>query len=346
MKEKQYNSDLYEYAQTEFNLEEEYTLHFSDPSLIGSYKLSGSNIQRMMSKTIKVKKDGLDVVVKNINNCELLTLLFLTQICSSSGQISKITINELNDTLSICQKSLYNALSGLQLKGYINYIKTDHGVYDINIQRNNFSIKKSKISYVDTNRDELIPINKEQYTKFKNLTLQEKKIYLLFLSRYNDSFGYEKKIQSIMNELDIKNHSRLYKYILNINSIIGEGTVEIINPLERIKNRIVKLRHKNPFLRGRGKIDTNQLTYFKRQLTKYIINHSISFNTQSYSISNEDHFGSINSYLEALHASLITYSSIGIEKVYKFICFILQYEGHISPSDLFKINSLLKAKTK
>lgn len=333
----EYIKGSYEYVMNNFELNLE-QLDDVDTERIGSYKLSAAIINRMLGKYIKVKDKGKKKTIPNVTNSEIILLIFLSQICSARGKITELNYNEIKSSTNLSTKSIYNALDGLVEKQYIKKEKLHKGYYDITILDNEFTTTSDdKKTYVNTNREEFLIINKTEYDKFSSLSLQEKKLYLMLLLRYNHQYGYTKTLDSFKSELDVKNYSRIHKYINNIAGLIGNENLEVKGKTSYLKKITYYFKAKNLKLYPNEKVHSEQLTFFKRKILKFIEHNNIIFR--------EEYGYKQSTYLDMIYNIIDTNKNLGISNVFKYIQYIFLNHTIIGPSELMMIRHGLKIAT-
>lgn len=335
----QYLKGSYEYVMNNFESKNLEQLEDVDTERIGSYKLSAAIINRMLGKYIKIKdKSRKKQIIPNVTNSEIILLIYLSQVSSARGKVTDLNYNEIKSSTNLSIKSIYNALDGLVKKQYIKREKLHKGYYDITILDNEFTTKADdKKTYVNTNREEFLINNKTEYDKFISLSLQEKKLYLMILLRYSQQYGYTKTLDSFKSELDVKNYSRIHKYINNIASFIGKENFEIKGKTNYLKKITYFFKAKNQKLYPNDKVDTEQLTYFKRKILKFIEHNNIVFR--------EEYGFKQSTYLDMIYNTIDTYKNLGISNVFKYIQYIFINHTIIGPSELMMIRHGLKLAT-
>lgn len=99
-------------------------------------------------------KYGMLKNLKNLTSKELDLLLFIARFQDEKGNVESIYYKDACRELKMCKQSFYNALSGLERKGIVRYMRTPESDYNIKILNNDFSQGKEDYQkgYIMLNR--------------------------------------------------------------------------------------------------------------------------------------------------------------------------------------------------
>lgn len=186
---------------------------------ISNCKLSYKIIDKIMLSKLHIIKDGQTIEINNITSNELDLLLYLSLRQDPWGKVVGIYYKDVILELGFNSKqSFYNALYGLEEKGYIriNYDRKDEYWECIILDNIFLDNNDDKKGYLNTNRDFL-------HTKeFRNLSLHEKKICLKLVINYNthccEKHGLSVYPGTIASWINVKSIALIYRYIENISS--------------------------------------------------------------------------------------------------------------------------------
>lgn len=185
---------------------------------IGSCKLSYEIISKLMMPSIIIMdEDGVINEIPNVNSTEIDLLIYFSLKQDTWGKVEGIYYKEAMLDLGLtCKQSFYNALSGLELKGYIhiNYQRKD-SFWGCTILNNIFNgADDDKLGYFKTNRQFL------HTHKFRSLKANEKKICIRLALSYQDDnynkFGLQIYPKTVASWIGLKSTHLIYGYMENI----------------------------------------------------------------------------------------------------------------------------------
>lgn len=282
---------------------------------ITNNKLSYKIIDRIMQPSLKVNDpnhEGQLITVTNLTAHELDLLIYLSTIQDSYGNVSGVHYMDIKLAINCCKSTCYNALKGLDFKGYIKIKYTSCDQYwDLTILDNVFiNSEDDKKGYLNTNKQFL------HSSKFKKLKVNEKKLCIkLFISCIASKGTFKVYPKQIASWLGIKSTSLVFSYMENICSIFKhtrkkglKGELFILLP----GNSAIQKNNKNS---ERENFLSHKIKYFCSQ---FKVNYTIKD-------------------LKDLVILLGQYASLGT-KLYSTICNVLLSKHTIEPA---LINSIL-----
>ena len=184
---------------------------------ITNNKLSKNIIYKLMQPTINVYNHNVVTEIPNVTKIELNLLLYMSRIQDVFGNVSGLYYKDACAYLDCCKQSFYNALYGLEEKGYIqiNFCYKEQSYWNILILDNMFlNEADDKKGYLNTNKKFLC----SEY--FKNLKLNEEKLLIYIAFIYHAEKGLTVYPKRICEWLGIQSVSLAWSYIDGIAAIL------------------------------------------------------------------------------------------------------------------------------
>lgn len=167
----------------------------------------------------KLSRSIIDKICEEntITDSELDLLLYLGGIQDVFGNVKGIYYKDVCETLNYCKQSFYNALKGLEVKGYIviNIEYKEKNYWECTILDNVFSSDKD-------DRKSYLNVNKQFFasTEFRTLKLNEKKLCIkLYMSILKP--GLSIFPDKIKEWLSVKSNSVIWSYLKNIKPLFS-----------------------------------------------------------------------------------------------------------------------------
>lgn len=237
--------------------------------------------------------------IPNVTGIELDLLLYLSKIQDQFGNIKGLYYKDVCKELNCCKQSFYNALQGLETKGYIliNFTYKEQNYWDLTILDNIFiSEKDDKKRYLNTNRK---IFNND---RFRSLRVNEKKLLLKLALDYNSVKGKTFYPERVLNWLGIKSISLAWEYINNISNICPL----VITPGKH--GDLIKIETDNLTLTDLSE-QTEKDNFFKHRLTYLLRKSKIGFTADD-----------IKDLITLINQKTLT---AGICKVFNVICHVI-----------------------
>jgi len=239
----------------------------------GLGKLSKKYLYRLISRTITCS-DG--VIRPGASSCEILTVIYLSQIADKKGFIRQFRIRELAKTIGFTEREVYFALDNLIKKEYItaSYYQNRKwtGYRNITLKDNDFS--KSKYSkdnrYLNTFFS-FFNWTTSNATMLRDLSLYTLRLLLLILFQYHPKNGANINRGVACELLGIKNPALISKYLKEIGEkvVIDDGFYKEVGD-KKSASGYIHFRSKNMDFVPEKRPADNQLSFYKRKWLLYL----------------------------------------------------------------------------
>lgn len=254
--------------------------------LLGSYKLSCRLLLHILAKEV-TGPDGKQY--PSLSKCEIITLLYFTQIADSASYIAHVKINELGSQLGYSKRHAYNIIQNLKKKGFIDVTGDGWtGYYSVIIKDNDFQqVKKytSQNRYLNTNHPFLCS-DTEYYFTFINLSLYAVKTFLYIFYGYDALYGYRFSLERLMAVLGINDKYLCISYLKELEAVLGKGYYTLRgSKTKRLKYDIVEIHSGNAALVPDQGIRQNQASYYKHKWLIYLKKTGLQFKRDRWLVS-------------------------------------------------------------
>lgn len=267
-------------------------------------KLSKSIINRLMKPTVTIKVEIVPGIfeereIPNVTATEIDLLLYLSKIEDTFGNVKGLYYKDVCKDLDCCKQTFYNALKGLETKGYIaiNFNYKEQKYWDLTILNNIFTNEKDdKKSYLNTNKKIFYT------TEFRNLKANEKKLVIHLALIYNPERSFSFYPERVCKWVGIKSISLAWEYLNNIS---------IICPFIVVRGKIS----------DKIKIEANNFSLTDLNTTterENFLNHRLRY------LCKKSKIGFSNKDIKDLIDLLGQKASAGISKVISVICYVIE----------------------
>lgn len=245
--------------------------------LQGLGKLSKTYLYRLISRTVI----GINGERCNgASSCELLAVIYLSQIADSHGNISQFKISDFSLALQCSEREAYVLLHGLTSKGYISSTDFNNkkwtGFRNITLVNNTMPQNKydKNTRYLNTFHNIFDFSNPCTVSCLKKLSLYALRLLLFLLFSYNYTNGYNTSADYLCELLSIQERQLINVYLKELEPLFGD--FYRINPSRRRSYGFIHIYSKNNLFIPEKRPSDTQLSYYKRKWFLYFINHHCS----------------------------------------------------------------------